>query len=380
MARIDPDEIERVKAAHPIADAVRRHGVQLRRRGRALAGRCPFHDDRTPSLMVWPHEGRFKCFGCGVGGDVIEFVRRSEGCDFRTAVAHLVEWGAGSVERGVGNEEPVCPPRRRAEGRETLHAPRRTSNGPVRVRHIAVPPPPPALDDEAVSILDAAADAYHHLLLDTPWIQQLLASRGVSLGTARAYRIGYSDGRRLVPALNRRGLPPQRARELGLLTGRGEWFAHRLTFPVSEAGRTAFMMGRRTREEDEPKYLGLPRPKPLYLGGNPEARETLVVEGPFDLWLLHEWGYGAQYALVALLEALPTAAHLDVLRGYARLFVCLDNDEAGRLGTAVLRDALGQRVRIVPLPPGVHDVGDLGGRPADDAVRQFHTILADLVR
>ncbi|MBU0490747.1 MAG: hypothetical protein KKB13_02765, partial [Chloroflexi bacterium] len=68
---------------------------------------------------------------------------------------------------------------------------------------------------------------------------------------------------------------------------------------------------------------------------------------------------------------------------YARLFVCLDHDEAGRLGTAVLRQArsVGQRVQTVPLPPGIHDVGDLGGRPADDAaVRQFRAILADLVQ
>ncbi|MBU0490417.1 MAG: hypothetical protein KKB13_01075, partial [Chloroflexi bacterium] len=286
--KIGPEEIARVKATHAIADVVAGYGVALRRRGRGLAGRCPFHDDRTPSLMVWPQEGRFKCFGCGAGGDVIAFVQRAEGCDFRTAVAHLASWcGARGAWRGTALPATCSP-------LPTVRA----ALGPVRVRHISVPPPPPALDDEAVAILDAAADAYHHLLLDTPWALQLLVARGLGLDTARAYRIGYSDGQRLVPALTRRGLPVQRARELGLLTGWGERFAHRLTFPVAQVGRTAFMMGRRTRKADEPKYLGLPLPKPLYIGGSPDARAAIIVEGPFDLWLLHEWGYGARYVLV----------------------------------------------------------------------------------
>jgi DNA primase len=352
--------------------------------------------------MVWPAEGRFKCFGCGVGGDVIEFVKRAEGCDFRSAVARL---GGGFTRAGTSpttdrlSEQLAGHRPLTTGGRPPISGQRskRLESSVARTTRPRRRPLSPTLDDEAVAILDAAADAYHHLFLATPWVQQSLASRGVNLDTARIYRIGYSDGRRLVPALNRRGLPVQRARELGLLTGWGERFARRITFPVEQAcpercpelvegqsrraGRTAFMMGRRTRETDEPKYLGLPRPKPLYLGGSSEARESLVVEGPFDLWLLHEWGYGAQYGLVALLEALPTAAHLAHLRGYGRLFVCLDNDEAGRLGTAMLRDKLGHRVQPVPLPPEVHDVGDLGSRPADDdAVRQFRTILADLVR
>jgi len=367
---MEREEIDRLKERHPLVAVVAAHGVALHRRGRILVGCCPFHDDRRPSLVIWPAAGRFKCFGCGVGGDVIDFVRQARQCDFRTAVAWLL---GAPIERGAGSEERGA----RGEGRETLYTSRSTLYAPRST----------PLDEGAVRILDVAAQAYHHHLLDQPAAGRLLAARGVSAATAQAYRIGYSDGQRLVPALQRRGLSLRRARALGLLTGQGEHLAGRLTFPVAQAGRLAFLMGRRIQPDREPhwpgaepKYLGLPLPKPLYVGGNPAAREAIIVEGPFDLWLLHEWGYGAAYALIALLGTLAKPDHRAVLQRYTRLFVCLDHDAAGQLGTAALREALGPRVQAVPLPPDVHDVGDLGGRPASDAaVRQFHANLMEMI-
>jgi DNA primase len=82
-------DVEQVRTAHPIAAAVEQRGVTLRPVGRRFVGRCPFHPDREPSFTVYPETQSYFCFGCGAGGDVIDFVARHERLDFRAAVARL---------------------------------------------------------------------------------------------------------------------------------------------------------------------------------------------------------------------------------------------------------------------------------------------------
>ena len=79
-------DIEQVKRTNPIADVIASHGVALRPQGGRLSGRCPFHKDASPSLTVYPETASFYCFGCGTGGDVIDFVRRTGGLGFREAI------------------------------------------------------------------------------------------------------------------------------------------------------------------------------------------------------------------------------------------------------------------------------------------------------
>ena len=73
--------IQRIRTAMPIAEIIGQY-VNLRPSGRTLVGRCPFHDDRTPSFVVYPHTGTFHCFGCRAHGDVISFVQQMEGMSF----------------------------------------------------------------------------------------------------------------------------------------------------------------------------------------------------------------------------------------------------------------------------------------------------------
>ncbi|MFC6706799.1 CHC2 zinc finger domain-containing protein [Flexivirga alba] len=86
LARTD---IEDVRARHRIEDVVAASGVELRQVGRQLMGHCPFHDDHTASLSVGGVAGRYHCFGCGAGGDVIDYVGRLHGVGFRDAIALL---------------------------------------------------------------------------------------------------------------------------------------------------------------------------------------------------------------------------------------------------------------------------------------------------
>jgi DNA primase len=83
-----PELIELVRQSADIVGVVSEH-VQLRRSGANFSGRCPFHSDQTPSLYIYPAKRSFRCYGCGVRGDIFEFVRRLNNCSFPESVAHL---------------------------------------------------------------------------------------------------------------------------------------------------------------------------------------------------------------------------------------------------------------------------------------------------
>src|SRR5271169_1833050 len=92
VARIPDEVLERLKEEVDLAALVTRSGVTLKKAGRDLVGRCPFHDDDTPSLMVTPAKGLWHCMGaCQMGGSVIDWVMRAEGVSFRHAVELLRE-------------------------------------------------------------------------------------------------------------------------------------------------------------------------------------------------------------------------------------------------------------------------------------------------
>jgi len=85
-----PDAKEQVRQATDIVDLIGKH-LELRRAGRGYVGRCPWHDDRRPSLQVNPDRQTWKCWVCDIGGDVFSFVMKREGCDFREALEMLAD-------------------------------------------------------------------------------------------------------------------------------------------------------------------------------------------------------------------------------------------------------------------------------------------------
>src|SRR6185437_5640988 len=80
-------DVQTLKRLRPIAEVVESYGIPLRRIGRSLIGRCPFHNDGgRPNLNVYPQTASFYCFRCGMGGDVITFVRQIDGLSFPEAL------------------------------------------------------------------------------------------------------------------------------------------------------------------------------------------------------------------------------------------------------------------------------------------------------
>ncbi len=101
MARIGAAEIERLKREIPVAALVEESGVVLRRHGADLIGRCPFHEDRTPSLVVSPGKNLWHCLGaCRAGGTPIDWVMRTNRVSFRHAV-ELLQRRAGAARHSL---------------------------------------------------------------------------------------------------------------------------------------------------------------------------------------------------------------------------------------------------------------------------------------
>src|SRR5688500_13868772 len=114
MALITDESIERVRQAADIVEVISAH-TDLRRQGAQMMGLCPFHEERSPSFSVDPARKVYHCFGCGVGGDVIRFVREKDGLDFPSAVELLAERYGVELERE--QEDPRAEERRKRRTR-----------------------------------------------------------------------------------------------------------------------------------------------------------------------------------------------------------------------------------------------------------------------
>jgi len=129
VARIPEEEIERLKEDVSLQRLVELAGVELRRQGKDLVGCCPFHEDRTPSLVISPAKNLWHCLGaCQAGGSVIDWVMRVEGVSFRHAV-ELLRDGVAPTRVAAGERRPArvsmvtklpSPLERTADDRELL--------------------------------------------------------------------------------------------------------------------------------------------------------------------------------------------------------------------------------------------------------------------
>jgi len=342
---INDHVLAELRSAADIVAVIGDH-TKLRKAGRSWKGLCPFHNERTPSFTVDRDKGLYHCFGCGVGGDVIHFVRQVDRLDFPEAVEALAS-------------------------RFGVTIPRRVRLGPRQERRDR--------------LFEAVAAA-----------QRLYAERLARPGNAAAK---YLDGRK-VPAELRQSLglghapdawdtlaktlsgafPEDLLIEAGLLQPRAEGkgaydrFRDRLLFVVKdERGRPVGFGGRALSPESEPKYLNSPE-SPIFskkrlLYGLFEAREAIrkndrvvLVEGYFDhLALLRA---GIQETVASMGTALTPEQSERLRRLCPRAIVCYDGDSAGRTATRGALShllSLGFEASVARLP---------GGEDPDDVLQR----------
>lgn len=330
-------DVAALKAAHPIAGIVTGYGIALQPSGKALLGRCPFHEDTgRPNLHIYPNTGSYFCFRCGEGGDAIDFVMRRERLGFRAACDQL----------------RALPPR------------------PFRPRTLPGTPDWERLPPDQLRVMDLAWRVYRETLRQTPAALAYLGRRGVSRDVIDAGVVGYSDGRRLADAL---AADLAAARTLGLLRqdqqgALVERFAGRVVVAERRGGQTIWCLGRAWTASG-PKFLGLTGARPLL--GLERIRgqgHVYLVEGLFDWLTALSWGLPA----CSLCGTHGTERQLQALEGATRVYGVFDADVAGCEASERFGRRFGARWRAVRLPDG-SDLNDLGRRP--DGRRQFLALV-----
>ena len=339
-------DIPTLKARHPLGDTVEAAGVRLRGRGRVRQGVCPFHDESEGSFTVYADSERFYCFGCGEGGDVLDFIRRVENLSLPEAIARL-------------DGSPGLAPR-------AANRPARTR----RPRAAALPPRDPTL-------LTAAARFYAGRLRRQQEGQEYLASRGVGPVASARLGLGYSPGGGLRQALASCGFSEKRIQDSGLFMERGaERFAGMVVVPEASGGLARWLVGRALDPDARPRFQAPPGPKPVLGLGRlgPAPPLAVLTEGVFDWLALTGWDLPACAALGTQGVERVAAA----LRGCPRVFLAFDADDAGKEATERLLTLLGRRAAAVTLPQGVGDVAELAALPQGRAA--FLRLLTQAAR
>jgi DNA primase len=340
VSTITRESLEALEAAVDMVDLVGGR-TPLRRSGARYVGRCPFHDERTPSFSVDPVKKVYYCFGCQRGGDHIAFVRETENLDFAAAVETLAD------RYGVRLEYEQSSPaeeRRRAERGRLLR------------------------------LLEDAAGFYSRYLWESAEAapaRDYLAERGIAEATARDHRLGFSPSAwdRVCAAALSKGFS---AGELGHagLSGRGrrgpvDRFRARLMFPLADVrGRVRGFGARQMPGGEPPKYLNSPE-GPLFhkadvLYGLDRARSAIasaghaiVVEGYTDVLALHQ--AGTANAVASMGTALTEGQVTELKRVCSTVFLAFDADAAGEeasLRGMAIAEAKELSVRVVALPKG----------------------------
>ena len=338
MALIRQTSIDAVRDAVDIVELVQAR-TPLRRVGSRWVGRCPFHEERTPSFSVSADKKTYYCFGCQRGGDVFRFVQETEALDFAQAVETLADRYRVELEYEEGGR-PDDGGRRRRE--------------------------------RLLSLLEDAARFYERTLWEGQGgeeVRAYLASRGLDEEASRSFRLGLSPGGDVLPRkATAKGYTREELTAAGLANRRGnDYFGSRLIFPLADRQGRVLGFGARRLSDADPikaKYVNTPETELFQKGamvyGLDRARPAIakqdlavVVEGYTDVIALHQAGLVT--AVAAMGTALTERQLRELRRLCSRLYLCFDADAAGQ--EATLRGMeLAYRefveVRIVALPKG----------------------------
>jgi DNA primase len=332
MARIPEHEVERLKREVSVQRLAEARGIKLTRHGADLIGKCPFHDDRNPSLVITPKKNLWHCLGaCNAGGTAIDWVMRAQGVSFRHAV-ELLKADHFSLEAAPGILD----------------------SRPVKKSTVPKLPAPIAREADDRVLLLQVVDYYNEALKQSPEALKYLESRGLrSSEMIDRFKLGFANrtlGYRL-PAKNRVAGADMRGRlqALGVLRESGhEHFNGSVVIPVfNGSGEVVEMYGRKITpglREGTPLHLYLP-------GGhrgvwNEEAliasKEIILCEALIDA--LTFWTAGFRHVTASYGVNGFTADHRAAFEkhGTERVYIAYDRDEAGDSSAVPLSEELMQ--------------------------------------
>ena len=298
--------------------------VKLRRTGKNYIGFCPFHENtRTPSFVVFPDSGTWRCFGqCSEGGDVFSYIMKRDGCDFQTALELLAKKAGVELTPYTRDEAP-------REEKKRLY-----------------------------DLMNEAVDYFHNNLTQHPAgknaLEFLTAKRGLKPETIESFRLGYAlsswDG--LTQHLMAKGYTRQELIDTGVVSeqrdDKGEVipngriydrFRNRVMIPITDSRGAPIAFGARILDpNDSPKFLNSPQTalfdKGKTLFALNEARaairekdQVVLVEGYMDVIVLHQEGF--RNTVCPMGTALTDSQAKQLTRQTKHIVLALDGDAAG---------------------------------------------------
>ena len=311
---ISPELKDNIREATDIVEIISSY-VSLKSAGKNFKGLCPFHQEKTPSFSVNPHGQYFHCFGCGIGGDVFDFLMRAEGLSFMEAMREL-----------AGRAHIACP----ETGRDAQDA-----SGNLR--------------QGIKEVMEWTAGCFQKALADAERgnrIRTYLQKRGLSKEVWEKFGLGYAPPgwNNLLKAARRDHYSEDMLTKAGLIVlkeaGQGSYdrFRDRLIFPIRDHQGRIVAFGGRILGPGEPKYLNSPETLLYHKGellyGLDLAREAgrrkdclVLVEGYMDVIAVHMAGV---IEVVAGLGTALTNQQARLIKRYARKVILIyDMDEAG---------------------------------------------------
>ncbi len=333
---LSEDFLQELRSRNSITSVISGY-VQLKRRGRTEVGLCPFHGEKTPSFTVYPDTESFYCFGCGIGGDVINFIRHAENLDYIDAVRLLAQ-------------------------RSGLEMPQDNS-----------------FDDSMrnlrLRIYEAnreAARFFHSTLISPTGRQGLdyLRSRNLSDKTIRTFGLGFAPDSWSALSdylIKEKGFKPNELVEANLSFrnkkgGLTDRFRNRVMFPIIDLRGNVVAFGGRIMTDEKPKYLNTsdtPAFKKSYnlfalnKAKNSKSDKIILCEGYMDVIAIHQAGF--DYAIATLGTALTSEQARIIKRYTNNVIICYDADEAGQKATARAIEILRQEnlnIRVLTVPDG----------------------------
>ena len=312
--------VDEIKARLDIVEVISGYLPSLKKAGRTYKAPCPFHNEKTPSFVVFPETQSWHCFGaCGTGGDLFGFVMKQEGLDFRGALEFL------AAKAGVSLQEKTPDMIEADKARQRL-----------------------------LEMMAAAAAYFHDLLLKSPqagFSREYLSGRGLGDRVINQFQLGYAldQWEALKAHLTAKGYTDQDLLNGGLLVERDDGspgydrFRHRLMIPIRDGRGQVIGFGARALNDDQvPKYLNSPQTtlfdKSAVLYGLDMARramrdagQVVIVEGYLDVLQAHQQG---QANVIAQMGTALTETQLKQLQRHTKkMILALDADTAGSSAT-----------------------------------------------
>jgi DNA primase len=334
---ISEDIIEKIRLSNNIESVVREYLPDLKRTGRNWKACCPFHNEKTPSFIVSPQKGIFRCFGCNAAGDVYKFVMLADNISWIEAVRKLAQ------KVGIATQE--------------------TKQNIIK----------PSEKSKLFDILEKSIIFYHGCLLKSTSAsraREYLKGRGITSDTVNKFNIGFAPKGQLLQSGLKKDHSYEELTKAGLITktDRGfffEYMSERIVFPIYDAQGRVVAFGGRTIGSQNPKYLNTPETMVYSKSSNlyglyqtlPELRKErrmIVLEGYIDVIVSQQFGVTGA---VATLGTAFTQNHAKLIAKYAdNVTLLFDADNAGRAATQRALEVLtecGMEAKISSLPEQV---------------------------